>query len=128
MMRQENFAILQGLVCVAWADGHFAEQEREMLESLIVAFEADEAQTAEIRAFAAEKKTLEDVPVFDLSDDDARVLLQHATLLTWVDGEQHDDEVAFLHQLSRHIGIPDEEASALIGIANKRAQQFLKLL
>src|SRR5262249_28600169 len=98
-MREDNMAIVKSLVSVAWADGEFADKEREMVEALISAFEATEEQAAEIRKYAEEKRTLNDILEFDLSDDDRRVLLQHAVLLTWVDGEQHEQEKAFITDL-----------------------------
>lgn len=128
MMREENKILLKGLVCMAWADGHLADKEREMIDALIESFEADDAQAKEIRAYAAEKKTIDDVPVEDLSDDDVRVLLQHATLMTWVDGEQHDDEKALLAQLAKRCGLPEEEATRIVTYANQRAKKFLNLL
>lgn len=128
MMREENKILLKSLVCVAWADGHLAEKERELIDALISSFDADEAQAKEIRAYADEKKTLDDVPVEELSDDDCRVLLQHATLMTWADGEQHEDEKAMLGELARRCGLPEPEAHAIIEYANQRARKFLNLL
>ena len=128
MMREDNKILLKGLVCMAWADGHLAEKEREMIEALIESFEADDGQAKEIRAYAAEPKTLDDVPVEDLSNDDGRVLLQHAALMTWVDGEQHEDEKKLLGELARRCGLPDEEANQLIEYANQRAKKFRNLL
>ncbi len=84
-MHEENMAIVKSLVSVAWADGVFADEEREMVEALISAFEASEDEAKAIRDYAAEKRTLDDVPITDLSADDRRVLLQHAVLLTYVD-------------------------------------------
>jgi Tellurite resistance protein TerB len=77
-MHEQNMAIVKSLVSVAWADGVFADAEKDMVEALIAAFEATDAEAAQIRAYAAEKKTLDDIPLTDLSADDRRVLVQHA--------------------------------------------------
>lgn len=127
-MHEHNMAILKSLVSVAWADGHFADKEREMVEALITAFEANDEQAKEVRDFAAEKKTLSDMPIDDLSNDDRRVLLQHAVLLTWVDGEQHEDEKKVIDELVAQLGLPEAEATELVKHANDRAKRFLKLL
>src|SRR5262249_9776083 len=82
-MHEQNMAIVKSLVSVAWADGVFAEAEREMIDALVAAFEATEDEAKEIHAYAAEKKTLDDIPMTDLSTDDRRILLQHAVLLTF---------------------------------------------
>jgi tellurite resistance protein len=127
-MREDNMAIVKSLISVAWADGHFAEKEHEMVDALISAFEATEEQAKEIREYAAEKRTLDDVPVEDLSRDDRRVLLQHAVLLTYVDGEQHETEKKFITDLYRALEIRDDEGAALIEAAESRAKRFLNLL
>jgi uncharacterized tellurite resistance protein B-like protein len=127
-MREENLAIVKSLISVAWADGQFADKEREMVEALISAFEATEEQAKEIRDYAAEKRSIDDIPVLDLSRDDRRILLQHAVLLTYVDGEQHETEKKFITDLCRTLEISDEEAEVLIAPAEARARRFLNLL
>src|SRR5262245_61307026 len=127
-MHEQNMAIVKSLVSVAWADGTFADEEREMVEALISAFEANEEEAKEIRAYAAEKKTIEAVPITDLSTDDRRVLLQHAVLLSYVDGEQHAAEKAYIETLCKKLRIPDDEAKALVTAAEDRAKRFLNLL
>ena len=94
-MHEQNMAIVKSLVSVAWADGNFAAEEKEMVEALISAFDASEDEAKEIRSYAEQKRTIDDVPVTDLSTDDRRILLQHAVLLSYVDGEQHAAEKEF---------------------------------
>lgn len=127
-MHEQNMAIVKSLVSVAWADGVFADAEREMLEALISAFEATEDEAKEIRAYASEKRTLDDIPLSDLSADDRRVLLQHAVLLTFVDGEQHEAEKKLIDDLCQKLRIPDEEGKPLVDAAEARAKRFLNLL
>jgi uncharacterized tellurite resistance protein B-like protein len=127
-MHEQNMAILKSLVSVAWADGVFATEEREMVEALIAAFEATDEEAKDIRAYAQTKRTLDDIPLTDLSTDDRRVLLQHAVLLTYVDGTQAESEKAFIGALCTKLRIPDDEAKALIEHAEARAKRFLNLL
>lgn len=127
-MDDGNMAIVKSLVSVAWADGVYAAEEREMVEALIAAFEASEDEAEQIRAYSAEKKTIDDVPLTDLSADSRRVLLQHAVLLTYVDGHQDETEKAFIGTLCTKLRIPDEEAKSLIEGAEGRAKRFLNLL
>lgn len=121
-------AVLKSLVSVAWADGTFDNAEKEMVDALIAAFEASDEEAKEIRDYAAEKRTLDDMPILDLNIDDRRVLLQHAVLLTYVDGEQHETEKAFIGDMCKTLELPDHEAKALIGLAEERAKRFLNLL
>lgn len=121
-------AMVKSLVSVAWADGEFHDAEREMVEGLIAAFEANEDEAKEIRAYAAEKKTLDDVPIGQLSADDRRTLLQHAVLLTFVDGEQHDAEKQYIAALCKKLELPEGESEQIIKAAEARAKRLLPLL
>ncbi|MBI4952678.1 MAG: TerB family tellurite resistance protein [Myxococcales bacterium] len=121
-------AILRSLVSVAWADGTFEERETKMLDALLESFGASADEAREVREYAATKRGLDDIPITDLSADDRRTLLNHAVLLSWVDGSQHDDEKAFLGQLSDKLRIPADEASAIIAAANARSQRLIGLL
>jgi tellurite resistance protein len=127
-MDEQNMAIVKSLVSVAWADGEFADEEREVIEALISGFEATEAEATELRAYAAEKKTLDDIPLTDLSTSDRRVLLQHAVLLSYIDGQQGETEKAFLAELCKKLRIPQAESEAVIAEAGERAKSFLHLL
>lgn len=127
-MHDENMAIVKSLVSVAWADGVYAAEEREMVEALIAAFDASDDEAKHIRAYAADKKTIDDVPVSDLSADDRRVLIQHAVLLTFVDGKQDEIEKAFIGTLCDKLRIPGDEAKTLVEAAEGRAKRFLNLL
>ena len=127
-MHDQNMAIVKSLVSVAWADGVYADEEKEMVEALIAAFEANEDDAKTIRTYAAEKKTLDDIPLSDLSTDDRRVLVQHAVLLSYVDGSQDESERQFIDDLCKKLHIPDDESKALIDSAESRAKRFLNLL
>jgi uncharacterized tellurite resistance protein B-like protein len=127
-MNEEEFAIVRGLVPVAWADGSFAEKEKEMLEALLEAYGANEAQKRELREYAKEKRTLDDINLQDLSAGDRRVLLQCAVLLSFADGEQHVSESKLLGELATKLRIPDDEAQHVIADAETRAKKNLSLL
>src|SRR4051812_33236877 len=124
-MHEQNLAIVKSLVSVAWADGVFAEEEREVIEALISAFEANEQEAEYIRSYAAERKSLDDVPLSDLSADDRRVLVQHAVLLSFVDGEQAETERKFIEDLCDKLRIPADEAKAITEAAAERVKRFL---
>lgn len=127
-MHEQELAIVRALVPVAWADGEFAEKEREMLDALLDAYSATEEQKKALREYAKEKRTLEDIDLQDLSASDRRVLLQQAVLLTFADGEQHPAESKFLGDLAARLRVPGEEAKAVIADAEARARKHLGLL
>ena len=127
-MHIQNLAILKGLVSVAWADGRLAGEEKEVLEALLQAFEATPSEAHEIRLFAREPKKLSDVPLHDLSADARRLLLQHAVLLSYVDGEQDASEKKIIDELCEVLRIPGIESKGLVAAAEERAKSLLKLL
>ena len=127
-MHEEDKAILKSLVSVAWADGRVTSEESDIIEAILQAFEASEEDTAEMRAFAKTRRTLADIPLTDLSADDRRLLVQHAVLLTFIDGAQSPEEKTLLAQLCEKLRIPPAEASSLLTAAESRAKRFLDLL
>jgi len=124
----QDLAMLKGLVAAAWADGRIASEESEVLDSLLDAFGATRTERRELELFAKERRTLADVPIHDLSYDDRRVLLQHAVMLTFVDGDQHEREKALLDELCERLRIPAVEARGIMSAAEARAKSSLKLL
>ncbi len=127
-MHEQEYAIVRALVPVAWADGEFADKEKEMLEALLDAYSATEDEKTKLREYAKEKRTLDDIDLQELSASDRRVLLQHAVLLTFADGHQAAAESKFLHDLAAKLRIPDEEAKSVVADAEARAKKHLNLL
>lgn len=120
--------MLKALVAVAWADGRLDGEETEVIEALVSAFELGSEDAERIRAFAKEKRSLSDVPLTDLSAADRRTLLQHAVILTYIDGTQSDAEKKLLGELSEQLRIPAPEASSILADAETRAKRLLSLL
>jgi uncharacterized tellurite resistance protein B-like protein len=127
-MHEQEFAIVKALVPVAWADGKFAEQELECLKAFLDAYNANDEERKQILEYAKDKRTLEDINLQDLSADDRRILLQHAVLVSFADGEQAVEEDAFLKELAKRLKIPEEEAKAVMQEAAARAKKNLNLL
>jgi tellurite resistance protein len=127
-MHEEDKAILKSLVSVAWADGRVTSEETDIIEAILQAFEASPEDAAEMRAYAKTRRTLADIPLTDLSADDRRLLVQHAVLLTFIDGAQSAEEKTLLAQLCEKLRIPPAEATSLLSAAESRAKRFLDLL
>ena len=127
-MHEQDLAIVRALVPVAWADGVFEQREREMIEALLDAYSASDNEKKQVQDYAAQKRGLEDINLQELSADDRRVLLQHAVLLTFADGDQSTEEVDFLKKLSKALRIPDDEAQKLMDAGAERAKKFLHVL
>ena len=127
-MQDYQEAMVKSLVAVAWADGRVDDSETEVIEALIASFEIGDEDAETIRAYAKEKRTLDDVPLTDLSATDRRMLLQHAVILTYVDGEQSEEEKVLLQELVKYLRVPEEEATPILEAATERAKRMLELL
>jgi tellurite resistance protein len=116
--------IVLSLVAVAWADGTVKEPEVGLIDSLLWAFDASEAEEAEIKEFAKKKRTIkDDVPLTDLAPADRELLLAHAALLTHADGKQTKAEEKILRDISEHLGFSASEARPIIEHAKERADK-----
>jgi tellurite resistance protein len=127
-MHDQDIAIVKALIPVAWADGVFAKQENEMLDALLDAYRASDREKEMIHEYAEKRRTLDDIDLQELSADDRRVLLQHAVLLTFADGDQSIEERDLLGALSKKLRIPDDEAQALMRAGAERAKKYLSLI
>src|SRR5262245_15028162 len=124
-MQDHQEAMVKSLVAVAWADGHMDDEEGEVIEALLSAFEIQGADADAIREYAKSPRTLDDVPLSDLSDHDRRMLLQHAVIVTYIDGRQSDEEIAVLGQLVEKLRLPKDEAQEILAAAESRAKRLL---
>jgi len=127
-MQDHQEAMLKSLVAVAWADGRMEGEEHEVIEALLSAFDVQGEDAEHIREFAKTPRTLADVPLTDLGADDRRVLLQHAIILTFIDGHQSDEEKKLIDDLVVQLRLPADEAKELLEAAEGRAKRLLELL
>jgi uncharacterized membrane protein YebE (DUF533 family) len=127
-MHEQDLAIVKGLVSVAWADGKLVDEEAELIGGLLEAFHATPSEAHEIRQFAERPRTLEDVPLTDLSAEDRRVLLHYAVLITFVDREQSESEREFLLKLVARLRLPLDVANLIMQAAESQAQSLIPLL
>ena len=127
-MEDYQEAMLKSLVAVAWADGRVEAEETEVIEALLSAFEVSGADADKLREYAKTPRAIVDVPVSDLSAADRRALLQHAVILTYIDGHQSDEEKAVLQELVKQVRVPAEEAAMILAAAEERAKRLISLL
>ena len=127
-MYDDGLAVIKALVPMAWADGVFQEKEKEIIEALLDAYHATPAQRDLISEYSREKRTLEDIDLQDLSAADRRVVLNHAVLLSFVDGVQGAEEKDFLARLAERLKVPADEAKTIFEAGEGRAKKFLSML
>ena len=127
-MEDYQEAMLKSLVAVAWADGRVDGEESEVIEALLSSFEVKGEDADMIRTYAKEHRSIDDVPLTELSAADRRTLLQHAVILTYIDGEQSEKEKQVLGELVAKLKIPADEAKDLLAAADERARRLISLL
>lgn len=127
-MQEHQEAMVKSLVAVAWADGRMDGEENEVIEALLSAFEIEGPDADAVRAYAREPKSLDDVPLTELSASDRRLLLQHAVILTYIDGDQSEQERKVLADLVDRLRLPAPEAKVLLEASEARAKRLLDLL
>lgn len=127
-MQDYQEAMLKSLVAVAWADGRVDGEESEVIEALLDSFEIQGEDRETIREYAKTPRSLDDVPLTDLSASDRRALLQHAVILTYIDGQQTEKEKEVVGQLVEKLRIPTDEAATLLASADERARRLISLL
>ncbi len=120
-----DLAIVRGLVAVAWADGRVSPEEHQIVDALLDAYKATPSEKAEVLTFAATPRTLSDIQLGELSWEDRRVLLQHAVLLTYVDGQQQERERTLLTDLISELHLSPMDAERVVAAAEQRAKAAL---
>jgi DnaJ-domain-containing protein 1 len=125
MLTPQREAILKLLVAMAWADGKVDEEELEVVEALLSAFEAGADEAEGLRAWARSRRSLEEVDVTSLTVSDLELALQHAVLLTFIDGEQSPEEVALLDRVMARLGLSREAAAPILESATRWARGLL---
>jgi uncharacterized tellurite resistance protein B-like protein len=123
-MKDYRAAMLQSLVAVAWADQKLHVREIELIDALLSAFGVTEAEAAIVREYAKTPRTLDDVPLSELSSDDRRLLVSHALLLAYADGEPDKSELRVIDELIERLRIPEEEAVSLLAAGHERARRL----
>ncbi len=128
MFDETRKKLLKLLVALAWADGRVDAEELEVVEAMFDTFGADKETAEEIREWAKTPRSLDDVDVSELTKDDASLVLYQAVLLTFIDGEQSEKEVALLDEFMGKLGLTKEESEPILKRATERATELLPIL
>ncbi|HEY6877247.1 MAG TPA: hypothetical protein VI299_04470 [Polyangiales bacterium] len=126
-MKDYRAAILQSLVAVAWADQRLHAREVEVLEALMVAFDVSGEEADALREYAKLPRTLDDLPLSELSADDRRLLVQYAVLLSYADGDPAQEEMRVIDELVTRLRISQQQAAPLLAAAHGRARKLAPL-
>jgi tellurite resistance protein len=125
MLTDANKNVLKLLVALAWADGRVDEEEIEVVNALLDGYGANNEEAEEIRGWAKQPRNLDDVDVSELTVSDTELALQHAVLLTYIDGEQTAKEVELLDKFVARLGFTREAAAPILESADAWAKSLL---
>jgi len=120
-MTSKEKAIVQALVAVAWADGSVDGPEEGVVEGLLAGFDASDEEEAEMLAWAKSPRSLADVNIGGLDEDDRELLLSNAALLISADGTETKAERAMLDNLASILHLDAEAAREAVRSTRGRA-------
>lgn len=113
-MTDNDRKVLQALIAVAWADGQMEESESTVIDGLLAGFDASDEEEEQLREYARTPRTVDDIDVVGLTEEDKELLLGNAALLTHADGEQSTAERLLLGKLSTILGFDHPRAFDII--------------
>ncbi|MCA9647839.1 MAG: TerB family tellurite resistance protein [Polyangiaceae bacterium] len=120
-MTPEEKNIVRSLIAVAWADGEVAAPEEGVIDGFLGLYDASDEEEAELKEFAKERKTLDDVPFDELDDEGKEILLSNAALLSAADGKTSESEQKLLDELVKRLKLNEAEAKRIIASARDGA-------
>jgi len=125
MLPENKKSLCKMLIALAWSDGWVDEEEMEVVEAVLDAFEADEESKVELREWAKTPRTLDDVDTEGLTESDLDLVVYQAAILTHIDGEQSPEEVELLAKFTKKLGLDNERAKSILKEANARAKAMM---
>ncbi|MCP4195864.1 MAG: tellurite resistance TerB family protein [Proteobacteria bacterium] len=128
MLDETRTNLLKLLVALAWADGRVDEGEMEIVEAMLDSFDASTEDGNDIREWAKKPRSLDDVDVAELTEEDADLVLYQAVLLTFIDDEQSEKETELLNNFVAKLGMSAERAEDVLERATARAKELLPVL
>lgn len=120
-MTPEEKNIVKSLIAVAWADGQVEAPEESVIEGFLGLYDATAEEEQELKDYAKEKRSLDDIPFDDLDDEGREILLSNAALLSAADGETSESEQVLLEQIINRIGFEAERAQRIVAGARDGA-------
>ncbi len=106
--------IVRSLIAVAWADGVVEAPEEGVIEGFLGLYDASDEEEAELKEYAKQTRSLDDVPFDELDDEGKEILLSNAALLSASDGTTSDSEKVMLDELVKRLGFSDKDAKRII--------------
>lgn len=117
LSKAEKVDLVEVLVYLAWADGKIAKEERLLIEHQVSLADLDEATSKRL----LDRLDAQPRDALDLSPLEAgarRFILEQAILLSLVDDDQAEAELALLGEVARQLGGTEQELEEImVGVA-----------
>lgn len=112
-MRDEERALVKGLVHVMWADGEVTDHERHLLGGVLTQLGLSDAELTEVSGMMLEPPDLADLREQVPDAGPRREIMKVLLAMAMADGKVELAELRFLNKLARHLMIPDAELERL---------------
>lgn len=116
--------VVKSLIAVAWVDGSVEDSESKVIDAMLTGFDANDAESSELREWAKEKRSLDDIPLSDLTDEEKELLLGNAAILTRADENEADEEKKLIKDLGLLLGYADDERDKILEASKSGALQL----
>ena len=126
-MKEYGAALLQALVAIVWADETLRERKLEVIDALGGAFELTGEEGAALREYAQTPRSLDELPLTELSAEDRRLLVMQAVLLSYADGDPAPSQLQLIDELVERLRIPEADAAPLLAAAHGHARRHSSL-
>ncbi len=116
--------VVKSLIAVAWVDGTVEDSESKVIDAMLQGFDANDGESTELRDWAKEKRSLDDIPLSDLNAEEKELLLGNAALLTRADENEADAEKKLLGDLALLLGYSNDERDKIVEDSKSGALQL----
>ena len=100
------YAIVRTMVAAALADGELEPEEKKLIDDQLLGSELDGEQAAQIRRDLIVPATVQELAGLLPEGEDAEALARFAVLVARADGEQSEEETAWLESLAEALAMP----------------------
>lgn len=116
--------VVKSLIAVAWADGKVQDAESKLIDAMLDGFDADDSEAKELREWAGTQRSLDDIPLSELNDEEKELLLGNAAVLARADDEEATAETKLVADLAQLLGYADDERDRIVEASKDGALQL----
>ncbi len=113
MKVEDRMGMMQYLFAAAWADGALAEEEGEILATLLSGMDLDENELARVREWFANPPAEPDWGVLAQMPEMQEAIVRQAMVLAGSDMSYSVEEIQYLEKLRDRVGMANDRFQAI---------------